>query len=175
MHNSSSAIVREVRRLYVCNVSAYGVGYDRVEVGVLAQELRLEALVHAEHVGIYEHLSVAFVASSDADGGAAYGCRNLLGEVCRYLLEHDAAASCLFERLCVGYELLCFSLLLGAQAVSAELVNALRSESEVSAYGYARSHDLFDHRSYLCSAFELHAVDASLLHDAYSVAYAVLF
>ena len=38
-----------------------------MEVGVLAQELRLEALVHAEHVGIYEHLSVAFVASSDAD------------------------------------------------------------------------------------------------------------
>ena len=55
-------------------------GNYRREVGVEAQELRTETVVHAEHVGNDENLAVDPGSGPDADHGDAAGLRRRLGE-----------------------------------------------------------------------------------------------
>ena len=60
-------LVGEVTVLDVLYVAAYCVGDDLKEVGVAAQETGAELIVHAEHIGTNQHLTVAAATGTDTD------------------------------------------------------------------------------------------------------------
>src|SRR5947207_12213603 len=54
---------------YLRAVRAHGVSNRFAQLGEALQELRIEALVEAEHVVQHEHLAIAPGSGPDADGG----------------------------------------------------------------------------------------------------------
>ena len=62
-------LVGEVRVLDVFNVVTYRAGDGLVEVGVTTQEPGAEIVVHAQHIGAYQDLTVHSAAGTYADDG----------------------------------------------------------------------------------------------------------
>lgn len=141
----------------------------------MAQELRLEARIKPQHVVQHQHLSVGGVAAADADSGARHRRRHARRQRRGYLLEHDGEHPRLVQQLRVMEQFLRLALLFRAQAVAAELVDALRRQTEVPHDGYPRLHQMPDERQNLLAALQLHRVRPALFHQPYGIAHAVFF
>ena len=137
------------------------------EVGVAAQEARREAAVDAEHVVHHEHLPVCAPSGSDSDCGYGELGRDLGGELGRYLLEHNREAAYLLQKLCVGNQFAGFLLFAGADAVGAELVDALRGKAQVAHHGDAGAQDALHRLPDFGTTLHLDCLGMALLHDAY--------
>src|SRR2546423_2380527 len=101
-------------------------------LGVALQKLRLERVVEAEDVGKNEHLSVAERASPDADCRNADRRRDSLGNRCGYKLEHNRERPCLLQPFRFANQSFRPLFLAALNPRSADGVDGLRREADVS-------------------------------------------
>ena len=73
------------------------------------------------------------------------------------------------------HQLCGFLVFLGAESEPAELIDALRGQSEVTADGYARLYHMPDSGQYLFAAFQFDGVCSALLEDTDRIAHGLLF
>ena len=140
---------------------------DVVAEGAVGTQIaRFELLGDAQHVLQHKHLTVGGTAGTDADGGHGDELRDFGSQRRRYLLEHDGEAASLVEHLCVVDQSLGLVGLGGADDIGAELVDALRCQTEMTHDGDARREDTRDGFQHLFPTLELDGVGAGLFHDA---------
>ena len=129
--------VRKVGRLHVLDVVADGIFNHISEVGVATQESGRESHVDAEHVLHHQYLTVASVSCTNTDGGDGEALGYLCGKFGGDFLEYYCEASGFLEQFGIGQKLFGFGGLAGTHIVSAEFIDALRCEAEVTHHRYA--------------------------------------
>ena len=150
--------VGEIAALDVGDVVTDAV-YDLLaQVVIDTQELRLELTVEAQHVVEHEYLTTASATASNADGGNVDGLGDLSGKGCGNLLQNDTEAADFGKHLCIGKQSGGLGLVLGTGRISAELVDALGRQSQVSHYGNTSTQDHLDGSPHFAAPFELHTV-----------------
>ena len=118
-------LVGEIQILHILYITADGIGHDRVEVGIAAQETRTEALGHTQHVGYHEYLAVGAATGTDTDGGDGYLTGDLGGQLGRHFLEHHSETARLGQNPGIGDELFRLFLFFSTNTVSAEFIDTL--------------------------------------------------
>lgn len=93
------AYLRETALFAVLLVLSEGLQHHAVHVGILLHELRYEAVSIAHHILIYQHLSVAVLASADADGQRLRLLRHELCQRLGHALQRDGKGTSLFDSL----------------------------------------------------------------------------
>ena len=151
----------------------YGIGHDGVEVGIATQKTGTESVGLAQHVVDDEYLTICAIAGSNTNGGYGDGSRHLCRQLCRHFLKHHGKASRLGKSLGVGHQFGCLSLFLGTHGISAKLVDALRSESEMAHHWNTGIKDASHCVQYLYSSLKFESVATAFLHDADGIAHAI--
>src|SRR3972149_10260725 len=122
-------------RFDIRNIFCKNLVYHFVEICILLDELRCEAIKETEQIMRHKHLPITTCASANANGGNG----NLLGDSFRqsrrHRLKHEAEGARIFEDLCILKQTFRRRRSFALRAESAQLMDGLRWESQMSHAG----------------------------------------
>ena len=120
-------------------------------------------------------MSVTTIAGADTDNRAGDGFRYFLCESRRDLLQDNGETAGFVQEFGVVEQFGSLCLFFGAQAVAAELIDALRRQTEVSHDGHAGLDHVADSRQDLFAALEFDGIATGFLEDLDGIAHGFLF
>ena len=148
-----------------------GFGYSLADIGVVTDEFGSEDVGHAEHILRDEHLTVYLRTCTDADDRDGERGSHLRCQLMRDLLENQGEATSILEGLGVAEQLLGLLLLLGAETIATESIDALRGKTEMSHDGDASLSDMADGFGYTDTALDFDGIGERLFHDTHGIVY----
>jgi len=145
-----------------------------VELGVLLDEARREAVEQTQQVVCDQHLPIAIHPAADADGGHLQPFRDQSSELRRDGLQHQAETAGLLQQQGVFVD--AFGSLGAAphRGEAPELVDALRRQPQVTHHRDAGGDDGPDGLQALAPALQLDGVHQAFLQEAPGVAHGFL-
>src|SRR5580698_4103535 len=154
----------------VVAVGADGAGDDFTDVGVLARKFRRRVEGEAEEIVGHEDLAVAVGAGADADGRDLQFTGDLRGELAGDGFENDGEGASGLDGVGVAKKLFGGVGSFALDAITAEGVDGLGREADVSHNGNFGLGEAGDELKTALAAFDFDGFGAGFLNDTYGVA-----